>query len=408
LVQSSLESEEAAGLLAFLHDFSLRRFICTVLLLACWGVNAPAHDADAYGGLYRSRDAGATWLPADAGLFINASNAIAISPTDSNHLLYGTDTRLLKSHNGGRDWHDQASQLIAGPVFSVAFDRDGRGGYAANTNGLFRSDDGVVWRALEVPLTAMPIAQIVVGHSNVYIAGNDGIYVGSANGQDWRGPAKGLPEEAISALVVTEGKPPASVHAAVAGRIWRSEDGGDSWQQAAGDWTDQRIDTLSTDPDDKRRLWAGGASRLFRSEDGGKNWQPHGKPLPDPNIFIRGIAVTKTGAVIVLTTHRGLMRSADGGATWAKIESALPLHLEPSPLRQDSNDPNIVYAGFSLRPYNEPWRTAQEVAEQMRRDQARKRNTAIALAIGALLLVLTAWVFLRKRSATQSPRFLGR
>ncbi|MDQ3260710.1 MAG: hypothetical protein M3Q00_07995 [Pseudomonadota bacterium] len=385
---------------------SLLEFLLFSMLLLV-APNGNGHDADSYGGLYRSRDAGATWLPADAGLFINASNAIAISPTDSNHLLYGTDTRLLRSRNGGRDWQDQAPQFIAGPVFSVAFDRDGRGGYAANANGLFRSDDGVNWRVLAVPLTAMPIAQIVVGHSNVYLAGNDGLYLGSAHGNDWHGPEKGLPEEAISALLVAQDKPKASIHAVLAGRIWRSADGGNTWQQAAGNWRDQRVDTISADPDEKQRLWAGGASRLFRSDDGGKSWQPHGKPLPDPNIFIRGIAVMQAGAVIVLTTHRGLMRSADGGATWAKIESALPLHLEPSPLAQDGTDPNILYAGFSLRPYSEPWRTAQEVAEQMRRAQARKLNTAIALVIGALLLVGAAWFFLRKRALAQSSRSIG-
>ncbi len=379
---------------------SYHRLFIATLLLAGSAVDVVAHDADSYGGLYRSRDAGATWLPADAGLFINASNAIAISPMDSNHLLYGTDTRLLRSRNGGRDWQDQAAAVITGPVFCVAFGRDGRSAYAANGSGLFRSDDGDHWRGLDVPLTAMPVSQIVVGQSRVYLAGNDGLYMGSANGEDWSGPEKGLPEEAISALVVAEANLTTNIHAVLAGRIWSSFNA-DGWRQAAGDWQNQRIDTISADPDDAQRLWAGGSSRVFRSDDGGKNWQPHGKPLADPNIFIRGIAVTQAGAVMVLTTHRGLMRSNDGGVTWAKIESALPLHLEPSPLAQDGRDPNIVYAGFSLRPYSEPWRTAQEVAEQMRRDHARKRYTAIALAIGALFLVGAAGVVLRKRAANQ-------
>ena len=257
-----------------------------------------------------------------------------------------------------------------------------------------------------MPLTAVPIAQIVVGQSSIYLAGNDGLYIGSASSQDWSGPAKGLPEEAISALVVAEGKPEASIHAVLAGRVWSSVNG-DSWREAAGDWRNQRIDTVDADAEDEQRLWAAGASRVFRSDDGGKSWQPYGQPLPDPNIFIRGIAVTQAGKVIVLTTHRGLMRSTDGGTSWAKIESALPLHLEPSPLVQDGKDPSIVYAGFSLRPYSEPWRTAQDVAEQMRRDQARKRNTAIALALAALLSVGAAGFFLRKRTAAQASRSSG-
>ncbi len=378
-----------------------------VLFVSLIAPASNAHDADSYGGLYRSRDAGATWLPADAGLFINASNAIAINSSDSNDLLYGTDTRLMRSKNGGRDWHDQAPELIAGPIFCLAFDSDGKNAFAANENGLFRSDASGQWRALEVPLGALPIAQIIAVHDQIYLAGNNGVYMGNARSEDWRGPAKGLPEEPISALLVAEGKPGASIHAVVAGRIWRSEDEGRSWQRAAGNWADQRVDTISADFHDVKKLWAGGASRLFRSIDGGKNWQAHGKSLPDPNISIRGIAVSENEKFIVFTTHRGLMRSADAGETWAKVESALPLHLEPSPLAQDRSDPNIVYAGFSLRPYNEAWRAAQRAAEQRRNDQARNQYVLIASAIASVLLAISAAIYLRKRPIRQSPRPLG-
>ena len=378
-----------------------------VLLLSVIALSVNAHDADSYGGLYRSRDVGATWLPADAGLFINASNAIAINPIDSNDLLYGTDTRLMRSKNGGRDWHDQAPELVAGPIFCVAFDGDGKIAYAANASGFFRSDANGSWRTLGVPLGAFPIAQIIAVHGKVYLAGNDGVYIGHASSQDWSGPTKGLPEEPISALLVADGKPGSTIHSVVAGRIWRSEDEGNSWHQAIGNWVDQRVDTISADLGDEKKWWAGGASRLFRSVDGGKNWQAHGKSLPDPNISIRGIAVSKDERIIVLTTHRGLMRSADAGETWAKVESALPLHLEPSPLAQDRNDPNIVYAGFSLRPYNEAWRAAQQVAEQRRNDEARNQHAIVAAVIASVSLAIGIGIYVRKRSIGQSPRPLG-
>ena len=382
---------------------NLTIFVFLMALLFPFCTNA--HDADTYGGLYRSRDAGATWLPADAGLFINASNALAIDPTDSNHLLYGTDVRVLRSKNGGRDWHDQARDMIAGPIFCVAFDATGKRAYAANATGLFRSDDGGQWRALDVPLQAFPIAQIVSAIGQAYLAGNNGLYIGNAGGQEWSGPARGLPEEAISALVVADGKPEPSIHAAIAGRIWRSEDGGATWKQTSGNWTDQRVDVIGVDFGDKNKLWAAGASRLFRSNDGGQTWQPHGKPLPDPNIAIRAIAAA--GNAIVLTTHRGLMRSADAGATWAKVESALPLHLEPSPLAQDRSDPNIVYAGFSLRPYNEAWRVAQEAAQKQRDEDARKRYVIIAAIVAVFFIASVTAILLRKRNLVTSARPLG-
>ena len=45
-----------------------------------------AHDPSAYGGLFRSRDLGKTWLNADVGLFLNAALAVAVDPSDPNHL----------------------------------------------------------------------------------------------------------------------------------------------------------------------------------------------------------------------------------------------------------------------------------------------------------------------------------
>ena len=377
----------------------MRYWFLLTLLVPVFASTARAHDADSYGGLYRSRDAGATWLPADAGLFINASNAIAIHPADSNHLLYGTDTRLLRSQNGGRDWHEQAPQQIAAPILSVAFDVDGNSAFAATTDGLFRSESNGQWRAVNVPFSAFPIAQIVAMRGKIYLAGNDGIYMGSANSQDWRGLTKGLPEEPVSALLVDDTTPGANIHAVVAGRIWRSEDDGKSWQQAAGNWRDRRIDIISADLRDTKKIWAGGASQLFRSDDRGKSWQVFGKPLPDPNIFIRGIAISQNEQTIVLTTHRGLFRSADGGASWAKIEGALPLHLEPSPLAQDRHDPNTTYAGFSLRPYNEAWRAAQNLAEQRRNGEARGQITTIVGGAIAIALVIGAGLFLRRRAS---------
>ncbi len=67
------------------------------------------------------RDNGATWFPADAGLFIGGALALAVDPTDANHLLYATDTRLLRSKNGGRDWVQEPGVQFDGSVFAVRF-----------------------------------------------------------------------------------------------------------------------------------------------------------------------------------------------------------------------------------------------------------------------------------------------
>ena len=90
----------------------MARITAVLLSLLCLATPAVAHDPSAWGGLFRSRDDGGSWLPVDADLFIGAALAVAVSPTDPNHLLYATDSRLMRSRNGGRDWNHEAPLVI--------------------------------------------------------------------------------------------------------------------------------------------------------------------------------------------------------------------------------------------------------------------------------------------------------
>src|SRR5262245_55504006 len=87
---------------------------------------AVGHDPSAYGGLFRSRDDGATWLPANPGRVVSGAIALAVSPADATHLLLATDSGLLRSRNGGLEWSVEAPTVLVGPVFAVAFAADGR------------------------------------------------------------------------------------------------------------------------------------------------------------------------------------------------------------------------------------------------------------------------------------------
>ena len=112
-----------------------------ILRLACLlslTVSAWAHDLSSYGGVFRSRDLGGSWLNADVGLFLNAALVVAVDPRDPSHLLVGTDLGLLSSRNGGRSWRAEASDLIFGAVFAVAFSSDGMQLTCAASTGVFR------------------------------------------------------------------------------------------------------------------------------------------------------------------------------------------------------------------------------------------------------------------------------
>ena len=95
-----------------------------LLLVACVRGESLAHDASAWGGLFRTRDAGATWLPVNPASFVSGALAVGVSPVDPHHLLLATDIGLSRSRNGGRDWVLEAQGVLVGPIFAVAFDVD--------------------------------------------------------------------------------------------------------------------------------------------------------------------------------------------------------------------------------------------------------------------------------------------
>src|SRR5262249_33592496 len=145
----------------------------------------------------------------------------------------------------------------------------------------------------------------------IYVAGPGGLWRSDDRGRSWSGAGEGLPEGAVSGLVVTG--PEETVYAIAAGRIWMSPNGARSWHPRHAGLPDGRVEALTPAPMGPDRLWAAAADRVFVSADRGLSWHPVGQPLPEANTAVRGIAVAERGTVIVLTTHRGLLRSVDGG-----------------------------------------------------------------------------------------------
>ena len=105
------------------------RVLSVALILLLFAGTARSHDPGAFGGLFRSRDYGATWVSANQGAFLSGAISLAISPIDHNHLLLGTESGLFASRNGGRDWDVEAPSLILGSVFALEFQQ----GWAAGT-----------------------------------------------------------------------------------------------------------------------------------------------------------------------------------------------------------------------------------------------------------------------------------
>jgi photosystem II stability/assembly factor-like uncharacterized protein len=317
---------------------------------------ASAHDASAYGGVFRSRNSGATWLNADAGLFLNSALTVAVDPRDPAHLLLGTDTGLLRSQNGGRSWAPEAKEIVLGAVFAAAFAPDGRGILCAAPSGVFRFGGGH-WERAHIPAGGVPARAIAFGAKpeRVYILGREGLFASEDGGRNFA-PISDAPRANVSALAIAAA-PEETVFTLANGALLASADGGSHWERRGPGAL--ALDAALVDPATPHRIWVVGRGALSFSDNMGQRWREAGR-LPDPNLSVRGIAADLNATSLIVTTDHGMYRSLDGGRTWQLEESSLPVHLEAGPLTRDPGDMRTLYAVFSLMPYAEAWRAAVE------------------------------------------------
>lgn len=145
------------------------------------------------------------------------------------------------------------------------------------------------------------------------------------------------------------------------GLLYISENGGASWSRFAhlGTGDHYVLDNIAFDPSNTKTIYVAAWSvdeqnngDLFRSRDGGKSWQV----IPGMRgRSIRAFAVADSNPKILTAgALEGVFRSFDGGDTWQQISPVgHPDIKNIESIAVDRNDPNIVYAGT----WHLPWKT---------------------------------------------------
>src|SRR5512140_3314472 len=116
------------------------------------------------------------------------------------------------------------------------------------------------------------------------------------------------------------------------------------------------ITVFSASPSAPSRMYAGSwGGGVFRSDDGGLTWQGAGSGLG--SLYIQSLAVDPQNADVVYagTYTYGIYRSRDGGRSWNAASAGLNASAIPYDIVVDPKSPNNVYAGTRSPGSNPPW-----------------------------------------------------
>src|SRR4249920_2533587 len=231
------------------------------------------------GGVWKTTNAGRTWLPIFDSQPVASIGAVAVAPSNANVVYVGTGES------------DMRSQISYG-------------------NGMYKSTDaGKTWTHLGLDNTRQ-IARVAVDPQNP-----DVVFVAALGHAYGANPERG---------------------------VYRSRDGGATWQKVLFKGDDIGAIDVTFDPANTQTVYAslwntrrppwsiyppsyGPGSGLFKSTDGGANWQQLTSGLPSDGVGRIGIAVAPTNRsrvyAIVDAKAGGLYRSDDAGATWRLASS---------------------------------------------------------------------------------------
>jgi photosystem II stability/assembly factor-like uncharacterized protein len=278
------------------------------------------------GGVWKTINAGRTWIP----IFDSASSAsigaIAVAPSDPNTIYVGTgeaDMRdsiqfgdgMYKSTDGGKTWKHigledtkQIGRIMVDPknsnlVYVAALGN----AYGANADrGVYRTHDGgVTWEKVLFKNNDMGAIDLNFDPTNSQI---------------------------IYAALWNVRRPPWFIYAPAngpGGGIFKSTNGGATWKQI-----DEGIPLegrgrigISVSPTNRNRIYAAVDAKdggIFRSDNAGLTWTrlSNDKRLWDRGWYFEKITADPKDADTVYVMNTSMYKSTDAGKTWTAIKGA--------------------------------------------------------------------------------------
>lgn len=316
------------------------------------------------GGVWKSENSGRTWNTIFDSQPVPSIGAIAVAPSKPNVLYVGTgesDMRsqisfgngMYKSSDAGKTWSHigledtrQIGRVLVDPrnpdvVFVAALGH----AYGANAErGVYRSNDGgASWQKVlykNDSIGAIDLAFDPQNSRTIYATlwntrrppwsvyppsygPGGGIFKSMDGGDTWQQLTKGLPTERVGRIGIAVAPASSNLVYAIVdakeGGIYRSNDAGASWRKMSDE---KRIwgrgwyfCNVVVDPNNPETVYVSNTS-LYRSTDGGKNWTSI-RGAPGGDDYHQLWIYPDDPKRMILASDQGTVVTEDGAATWS-------------------------------------------------------------------------------------------
>ncbi|MAF13329.1 MAG: hypothetical protein CMI53_00345 [Parcubacteria group bacterium] len=346
-----------------MKKLSFKTLILASIFLTGCTISFGGSNTPSVSGVFKSFDRGNTWIT--KSLFLHSGGTGTISgvnvinltfdPQDNRAIYLATETDgLLFTYDGGDSWQ-KAKQVGNGRIEAVAIDAKNKCViYATFTNTVLKSVDcSRTWAEIYIDTRAdKNVTALAVDFFNsliVYAGNSAGDILKSTNGGTTWQVIHRL-NNPITKILINPNDTRVLYLATNNNGIFKSTNSGISWidindglKQYSGS---MEYRNLIFDASQSDGLMLVAKYGLIKSNNGGATWNALNLITPPATADIFSVAINpQNNKEIYYATASTFYKTTDGGQNW--ITKRLPSNAVATYMQVDSNDPNILYMGFS-------------------------------------------------------------
>ena len=269
--------------------------------------------AGALDGVYRSRDAGATWehISPEGHPDLKNIESTAIDPQNPNVIYAGTFHLPWKTDDGGKNWHRiNQGVLDDSDVFSIIIDPQMPSVvYASACSGIYKSvNSGELFARIKgIPHSAIRtrvLKQDPKQSSVVYAGTTGGLWKSFDGGSKWE--LYSAADVTVNDILIDPRNSERVLLATDRGGVLASNNGFDNYDSSNRGFAHRTIGGVMTDRKDAGRIYVGIVNDkelggFFSSDDEGKNWKLWNKGLNERDVF--ALQQASNGVIFAGTNH---------------------------------------------------------------------------------------------------------